>query len=607
MSGSSTWRDPQPFASAALRPRTGDHDATADIRAPDPALVDSSLIELIRRNDIGDARIVAGPYGPRRTTYPGYTASGRALLFIEDFIRDQVLPRYANTHTESSGTGRQTTAFREDARKIVASSVNANDDYAVLFAGSGATGAIDRLVGILGLRIPSQLDDTFGFRDQIPSIQRPVVFIGPYEHHSNELPWRESICDVIRIPENSDGHIDQAVLAQRLTEYADRDVKIGTFSAASNVTGILSDTVGITRLLHDHGALAFWDYAAAAPYVQIDVSRENVRSSAPDAIYFSTHKFIGGPGTPGVLVLRRELLNNRVPDVVGGGSVMFVNAESHRYLADPVVREEAGTPAIVESIRAGLVLQLKDAVGSEVISAREADFVSRAMDYWSQHDRIEVLGNPDAARLSIVSFTIRSRSGRYLHHNAVVAILNDLFGIQARGGCSCAGPYGHDLLGVGIEESTEFEEQIALGCEGIKPGWTRINFNYFISEQTFQYIVRAVAMIADDGWRLLEDYLFEIESGLWKHRGGFSKPEIRLTDVHYSGDGGMEYPSIDDRCDERVLNQHLADAATIMASSATEGATEASQDDFATDFDSSSFESLRWFELPGSCLKPEQR
>lgn len=563
------------------------------------SLPEPAIVARIRECVIGDDRLMDGPYGQKPVTYADYTASGRSLSFLEDFLRDEVLPRYANTHTESSGTGLQTTRLREDARDTIRRAVNGDETTMVIFAGSGSTGAIDKMVGILGMRLPHELDEKYGLDALIPKSERPVVFIGPYEHHSNELPWRESIADVVTIHEDADGHIDQAQLADELRIHADRPLKIGSFSAASNVTGILSDTHAITRLLHEHGALAFWDFAAAAPYVDVEMNpwRGGV-AERKDAIFLSPHKFIGGPGTPGVLIVDRALLRNAVPHVVGGGTVSYVNPDHHRYLVNPEHREEAGTPAIIESIRAGLVFQLKEAVGVETIQALERDFLRRAIAAWGAHPAIEVLGNPEAERLSIVSFVVRRPDGTYLHHNAVVAMLNDVFGIQSRGGCSCAGPYGHRLLGIDLEHSKAFEQQILDGCEGIKPGWVRVNFNYFISDEVFRYIVEAVAMIAEHGWKLLLDYRFDPATGLWRHRAGPVEPPLRFAQLSYGPDGVLNFPRHDDRAPATVYADSLAAARELF-----EGLPDADPGSASVAAElGEDFEQLRWFDLPAGCL-----
>jgi selenocysteine lyase/cysteine desulfurase len=561
-----------------------------------------ALVEMVRRSVIGEDEAVVGPFGVRKVIYCDYTASGRSLSVIEDFLREAVLPLYANTHTESSGTGRQTTRFREDAREIIRQAVGASEDHAVIFCGSGSTGAIDRLIGILNLRIPHDLDARYGLSEQIPAHERPVVFIGPYEHHSNELPWRESICDVVTIHEDLHGGIDLEELAARLIEYADRPLKIGSFSAASNVTGITSPVREVSVLLHRHGALSLWDFAAAAPYVGIEMGPHGDGGDDAldykDAIVLSPHKMIGGPGTPGVLIARRELFRNSVPDVVGGGTVSYVNPAQHVYLDDPEIREEGGTPAIIESIRAGLVFLLKSAVGEDVIRTREESFIRRAIERWTQNPNIEVLGDHEHERLSIVSFVVRCDGGRYLHHNYVVALLNDLFGIQSRGGCSCAGPYGHRLLGIDLERSHEFEREIGRGCEGIKPGWVRVNFNYFISEPVFEYILDAVDQVANYGWALLDEYSFNPRTGLWRHGRGPADPPLSLDQVRFTRDG-IEYPRHRITEPESRLGEYSAEARRILAQAAAGKRDCHGQVSGGLTDD---FEQLRWFPLPGEVV-----
>ena len=552
----------------------------------------TELVELVRQSVVGRTQVLNGPFGTTRLVYADYTASGRYLSFIEDYLRQQVMPFYANTHTMMSGTGRQTTALREEARQIVGRSVGANEQDVVIFCGAGATAGIHQLIGVLGLRVGGEYSQV----ESDAKNARPVVFIGPYEHHSNEVSWRESAADVVVIDEDENGRIDLALLESELENYRDRPLKIGSFSAASNVTGIGSDTRSIAALLHKHNALSFWDFAAAGPYVEIEMNMSDDEPDGhliyKDAIFLSPHKFIGGPGCTGVLVAKRHLFEGRKPSFPGGGTVDYVSQTEHIFSSSVIEREEAGTPAIMASIKTGLVFQLKEAIGIEEIQRREHHFIRNAINRWRSHPHIHILGNHERWRLSIVSFMIRSPDQRFLHHHFVVALLNDLFGIQARGGWQCAGPYGHRLLNIDFTKSEAYRREIQRGCRGVKPGWTRLNFNYFISEETFDYIVRAVELVADYGWRMMSEYCFDPETGRWTHRNGQSLPTIRLGDIEYQG-GEMTFPPNMSNESHISLQAQLERAESVLK--AQELTACGTLETYALNRD---YEELRWFVLP---------
>lgn len=481
--------------------------------------------EWIANNEIGALKPILTPFGERPLIYADYTASGRSLAAVETLLREQVMPYYANTHSESSYTGAHTTRWREAARQMIKEAVNAGSDDKVVFCGSGATAAINRLIQLLGLEKGGDAAERSVSAD---NNSRPVVFIGPYEHHSNELPWRESLAEVVTIPLDAAGQIDADVLAQKLCQYAARPLLLGSFSAASNVTGILSDVEGITRILKQHGALACWDYAAAAAYCPINMSAD----PAIDAVFVSTHKLPGGPGTPGLLIAKSHLFRNKRPGMPGGGTVSFVSPDHHDYLSDLERKEEGGTPAIIESIRAGLVFSVRSQLDMEQVRLTEVNLARRVIARLQQHPGIEIIGGVENPRLPILSLRFWHQ-GKQLHYGYIVSLLNDLFGIQARGGCSCAGPYAHHLLKIDPQQSQQLLEAMREGDTVLRPGWVRINFTYFMSESVIEYILAAIEMLASQAIHLLPLYDYDKEHGVWNHRQSVTQYQPNLSSLDW--------------------------------------------------------------------------
>ncbi|KIC12199.1 aminotransferase class V [Leisingera sp. ANG-M1] len=458
------------------------------------AAVDGSMGQSV----IGDGMVIPGLDSEVPLVYADYVASGRALRQVEDFVARQVLPFYANSHTEASYCGTQMTRLRREARAEIARMTGATGDDAVIFTGSGATAGLNRLVSLFGVN----------------EADRPVVFIGPYEHHSNILPWRESKAEVVEIPEAPGGGVDLEALEQALQDHAGSDLKIGSFSAASNVTGIITDPDPISRLLHAHGALAVWDYAGGGPYLPIDMGAKG--AARKDAVVVSPHKFPGGPGASGVLVVNIQAVRRRCPSWPGGGTVSFVSPWRHEYSGDLATREEAGTPNVIGDIRAALAFLVKEAVGQEQIEAREAQFAQMAWEGWSGNPRLRILGQRDAHRLPIFSFLVSDGAGAPVHQQLFTRMLSDVYGIQARGGCACAGPYAHRLLDISQPESETLFSELQAGEEMKKPGWVRLNFSYLMEPQTAQYIIDSVNDLTRRAAELAPRYNVDPETARFK-------------------------------------------------------------------------------------------
>lgn len=444
------------------------------------------LIGWLRDGLIGEGMPVPGPFGTHPLLYADYVASGRALEPVERFVMREVLPYYANSHTEASYCGAAMTRLRRAARGTIARLTGATPDYSVIFAGSGATAGINRLVAL------------FGLPEIVARGGRALVFIGPYEHHSNILPWRESGAEVIEIEEAPQGGPDLEALARALAATGDADLRIGAFSAASNVTGILTDVDAVTRLLRAHGVLSVWDYAGGGPYLPIDMRAGS--DCAKDAVVVSPHKFLGGPGASGLLILRQAAVARQRPVHPGGGTVRFVSPRTHSYSASLSDREEAGTPNVIGDIRAALAFLVKAAIGQETMAARNAALEARARAVWQQNPQLDLLGIDKGIdkgpRLPIFSFRVRDAQGGHIHHQLFTRMLSDCHGIQARGGCACAGSYAHRLLGIDETESAALHAAILAGQEMEKPGWVRLNFSVLMDDAKADRLIAAVDDLA---------------------------------------------------------------------------------------------------------------
>ncbi len=498
----------------------------------EPTRLDFSFL---REQIVGIDAMFRTPFGERLMTYCDYTASGRGLAFIENYLM-HVQRTYANTHTEDDVSGRSMTRLLHRAEETIKEAVNAGPQGKLIAVGAGSTGAIDKFQQILGVQVPPATMALIkeilraekgegALRDLEEALEkrRPVVFVGPYEHHSNEVTWRQGLAQVVEVDLAPDGRLDLAHLERLLKEpaYMGR-LRIGSFSAASNVTGIRTPVHEAARLLHAHGALAAFDYAACAPYVEIDMNPPPGAAGGDpslDAVFISPHKFLGGPGSSGILVFHEKVYRKDLPPTVGGGgTVDYVSPETQDYMSDIEAREKAGTPGVLQTMKAALAFEVKRAAGVERIERREGELLRRAFARWEANPNLHILGNRDPSlRVAIVSFNVRDPRGGWIHPRLLTVLLNDLFGIQSRAGCSCAGPYGHRLLGIGPEESERYRKWVLRGYQGLKPGWCRVGFHYTMDDEEADFVIDAVDFLGRSAWLFVSSYCFDIHTGHWGH------------------------------------------------------------------------------------------
>ncbi len=462
-----------------------------------------------RENIIGIDQTFESPYGNQKLVYADWTASGRMYRTIEDKMLNEFGPFVANTHTETSTSGAAMTLAYHEARNIIKRHVNASEDDVLITEGSGMTGVVNKFQRILGLKVSENLKA----HTDIPEDERPIVFVSHMEHHSNQTSWLETIARVEVIPCDEKGLICLKSFKELLEQYKDKPLKIASVTGCSNVTGIKTNYHKIASMIHEYNGLCFVDFACSAPYVDIDMHPEK-EDEYLDAIFFSPHKFLGGPGSSGVLIFNKRLYKNTIPDNPGGGTVSYTNPwGEHDYFDDVETREDGGTPAFLQTIRVALSIQLKEQMQTSKIKEREDEINKVIFETLDNLEGVKILAPRHKERLSIFSFYFE----RY-HFNLVVKLLNDRFGIQTRGGCSCAGTYGHFLLNVDEETSHKIKDQISEGCSTEKPGWVRMSVHPTITDEEVNYICESLKSLASNIDEWSQDYRYDAIKNDYVHK-----------------------------------------------------------------------------------------
>lgn len=464
-----------------------------------------------RKNIVGIDAEYETPFGKKPLIYADWIASGRLYGPIEHRISNEIGPFVANTHTETSFTGALLTNAYHEAKQVIKRHVNADSNDVLLPTGTGMTGAVLKLQRILGLKLPEQFADQVN----IPENERPVVFITHMEHHSNQTSWLETIARVELIEADETGCINLNHFSQLLERYKDRPLKIASITGCSNVTGIFTKYGEVARMIHRAGGYCFVDFACSGPYVDIDMHPEDPEC-ALDAVFLSPHKFLGGPGSPGIVVFNRELYKLKVPDMPGGGTVTWTNPwGEHRYFDDIETREDGGTPGFLQTIKAALAVRLKEEMGTDNIHQRERVLVEYMFDRMQNIPGLRILADHNRERIGAISFYFEQ-----IHYNLVVSLLSDHFGIQVRGGCSCAGTYGHFLLNVTPEVSKEITSKIDGGDSSDKPGWIRLSLHPTMTSKEVVYIADALEKIANEYETMAKDYHQVPGSNAFVHKSG---------------------------------------------------------------------------------------